>query len=183
MKKLIIISAIISLAICATAYFAYPYLFPQKKQRIISHMLPGDIKADSIIVFKEKREMILLSKGKELKRYSISLGKNPEGHKMQEGDKKTPEGAYRIEFKNSNSKYHLSLRISYPSSSDKQNAESRGVDPGSDIMIHGLPNNMGMLEDYYLSNDWTDGCIAVSNQEIEEIWNAVDVGIPIMINK
>lgn len=118
-----------------------------------------------------------------LKTYTISLGKNPDGAKEMEGDKKTPEGSYKIEFKNPNSKYHLSLRISYPNDLDKSKAESIGVEPGSDIMIHGLPNNMGLLEDYYLTNDWTDGCIAVSNNEIEEIWRVVDVGTPITINK
>jgi murein L,D-transpeptidase YafK len=150
---------------------------------LTSNIVPEDIKADSIVVFKEKRELILYNNGKELKKYSISLGKNPLGDKQQEGDKRTPEGTYYIDFKNDRSKYHLSLRISYPSEEDKFDAEQRGVPPGSDIMIHGLPNNMSMLEDYYLSNDWTDGCISVSNEEIEEIWKAVDLNTPITINK
>lgn len=158
-------------------------MFPEKKVRLLAASIPDGIKADSIVVFKEKREMILFSNKIEIRKYSVSLGKNPVGDKQQEGDKKTPEGIYKIDYKNPESKYHLSLRISYPDESDKQQASDLGVAPGGDIMIHGLPNNMSMLEDYYLSSDWTDGCIAVSNAEIEEIWDAVDIGTPIMINK
>lgn len=120
--------------------------------------------------------------GKELKYYNISLGKNPLGHKEKEGDKKTPEGSYMIDYHNPNSKYHLSLRISYPNEKDKSNAEKLGVSAGSDIMIHGLPNNFTMLEDYYVNNDWTDGCIAVDNEDIEEIYRCVDDKTPIVIN-
>jgi murein L,D-transpeptidase YafK len=181
--KFISVLTIFLLLTATISFTGYPYLFPEKRPRHSYSKLPEGIKADSIIVFKEKREMILMASGKELKKYSVSLGKNPVGDKQQEGDKKTPEGIYKIEFKNANSKYHLSLRISYPDEKDKADANAMGVSPGSDIMIHGLPNNMNMLEDYYLSSDWTDGCIAVSNEEIEEIWSAVNIGTPIMITR
>jgi murein L,D-transpeptidase YafK len=90
---------------------------------------------------------------------------------------------YIISGRNPNSKYHRSLRISYPNETDKMNALNNGYSPGGDIMIHGLPNNTSFLEDYYINNDWTDGCIAVTNVEIEEIWRAVKDGSPIYVNK
>ncbi len=156
-------------------------MFPKKRIYNSEIKIPEGEKADSVAVFKEGRKMILYSGGKEIKTYSISLGKNPIGHKQKEGDKKTPEGNYTLDERNPNSSYHLSIHISYPNEQDKFNAESLGVSPGSDIMIHGLPNNTEFLEDYYLNTDWTDGCIAVSNDEIEEIWQAVDDGTPITI--
>lgn len=127
--------------------------------------------------------MELYENGKLLKSYHVSLGKNPLGHKEKEGDKKTPEGLYIINGRNPSSKYHLSLRISYPNERDKLNAENQGFSPGGDIMIHGLPNYTKFLEDYYVSTDWTDGCIAVKNKEIEELWSVVKDGTPIFVNK
>ena len=132
---------------------------------------------------KSERKLLLYYSGKHLKTYSISLGDNPVGHKEKEGDEKTPEGLYNINGRNPYSKYHLSLRISYPNEQDKLNAEKNGYLPGGDIMIQGLPNATGFLEEYYTSNDWKDGCIAVTNEEIEEIWGAVKDGTPIFINK
>jgi len=152
---------------------------PVRKSIVI---LPNDFKADSIVVFKNERKMVLHADNKPVKDYRVSLGKNPTGRKEKEGDKKTPEGFYKIDYRNPNSKYHLSLHISYPGENDKLRAAEAGVNPGGDIMIHGLPNNMGFLEVYFIDNDWTDGCIAVTNEEIEEIWRVVDDGVPIMIN-
>ncbi len=179
-KKLILIS-IIPCVLILTGYFGYKKMYPQKERLGINVSFPEGIKTDSIIVDKSQRRMTLMNRRKEIKSYSISLGKNPSGHKIQEGDKKTPEGTYVIDKKNPNSKYHFSLRISYPNENDKSYAERIGVSPGGDIMVHGLPNNMNFIEDYYLNSDWTDGCIAVSNKEIEEIWTAVDEGTPITI--
>lgn len=160
-------------------YYRYKYSNTEK----ISNPLPKGSVSDSIVVFKADRKLYLYFKGKVLKIYHISLGDNPVGHKEQEGDEKTPEGLYNISGRNPNSKYHLSLRISYPNENDKVNAQKKGYSPGGDIMIHGLPNHTSFLEDYYVSNDWTDGCIALNNEEIEELWNSVNDGTPIFINK
>jgi murein L,D-transpeptidase YafK len=110
-----------------------------------------------------------------LKTYRIVLGDAPVGHKTQQGDERTPEGRYRITFRNDKSRFHLSLRVSYPNEADRAQARRRGVDPGGDIMIHG-----GTPPGY--RRDWTDGCIAVTNDEMEEVWRLVPVGTPIRID-
>lgn len=132
-------------------------------------------------VFKSKRVMELWSKEKKLHTYAISLGAHPIGHKQMEGDERTPEGTYAIIFKNEHSRYHLSLKLSYPSDQDKKVAENKGLNPGGDIMIHGLPNGLGFIGKLHTWWDWTDGCIAVTNQEIEEVWNLVDLNTPVII--
>ena len=117
-----------------------------------------------------------------LRTYKIALGANPAGHKTQSGDEKTPEGAYSISAKNPKSRFHLSLRISYPNAADVAQAQERGVDPGGDIMIHGMRNGLGWIGSWHLKlGDWTNGCIAVTDTEIEEIWDMVDVGTSIDI--
>jgi murein L,D-transpeptidase YafK len=139
------------------------------------------VPARRIIVLKAKRTMYLYQGDKVLKTYRVALGGNPIGPKTRQGDHKTPEGLYRIDAKNSKSQYHLSLHVSYPTEKDKASAKQLGLSPGGDIMIHGLPEKfayLGLLQSHY---DWTDGCIAVSNAEIEEIWNLVPVGIPVEI--
>jgi murein L,D-transpeptidase YafK len=113
--------------------------------------------------------------------YPISLGGNPLGHKQQEGDQRTPEGFYAIDFKNARSRFHLALRVSYPNAQDRERAATKGVPPGGDIMIHGLPNGLGWLGAIHRSRDWTDGCAAVTNQQIEEIWSLVDIGTRVEI--
>lgn len=137
---------------------------------------------DKIVVNKAKREMFLLSQGETIKQYRISLGDNPIGHKQQEGDERTPEGLYKIDYRNDKSSYHLSLHITYPNRTDIKNAKRKGVAPGDMIMIHGLPNHFQGLKSLLIGRDWTDGCIAVSNEEIEEIWRLVPNGTPILIN-
>ncbi|RMD63797.1 hypothetical protein D6833_05275 [Candidatus Parcubacteria bacterium] len=144
--------------------------------------LPRGTKADKIIVNKEDRELVLLSDGKVLKRYRIALGAHPRGHKLREGDERTPEGVYRISGHNPQSRFHLSLRISYPNAEDRARAQALGVSPGGDIMIHGLPKGLGWVGPLHRLFDWTDGCIAVTNSEIEEIYRAVPDGIRIQIN-
>ena len=135
--------------------------------------------ADWIVVIKSQRVMRLLRKGEVIREYNISLGKNPVGHKIRQGDNRTPEGLYIISGRNPKSAYHLALRISYPDPIDVINARAMGVKPGGNIMIHGLPN--GVKNKYLMEKDWTNGCIAVSNEEIEEIWNLVPDGTPIEI--
>lgn len=180
MKKISIIG-IIFILLGVVLYTSYRFMFPKRKIYQSEVKIPEGEKADSVVVFKGERKMILYSNGKELKTYGIVLGKNPDGRKQKEGDKKTPEGNYMLDSRNSNSRYHLAIHISYPNEEDRLNAENLGVSPGGDIMIHGLPNKMEFLEDYYLNTDWTDGCIAVTNDEIEEIWQAVEDGTPITI--
>lgn len=136
---------------------------------------------DLVVVHKGERTMALLSNDKSIRTYKISLGGNPSGHKFRQGDHRTPEGNYVIDYRNPNSRYHLSLHISYPNEQDRRRAEQSGVDPGGMIMIHGLPNGWGMGGAGLEGRDWTDGCIAVSNQAIEEIWQLVQNGTPIEI--
>jgi len=144
--------------------------------------LPVEItKIDSVEVFKSKREMVIFSNGNKLKTYNISLGTEPEGPKQFEGDKKTPEGKYIFDRKNTATGYHLSIHISYPNEQDKIKAASFGKAPGSDIMLHGIPNNADLIESYYENNDWTHGCIAVNNNDMDELWRVIDVGTPVII--
>jgi murein L,D-transpeptidase YafK len=140
---------------------------------------PGAV-ADRIVVEKAARRMHLMRAGATLKTYRVSLGRNPVGHKQQEGDSRTPEGTYIIDSRNPQSRFHLSLRISYPNAADRRSAASRGVPPGGDIFIHGLPNGMASTAPFAV-RDWTDGCIAVTNGEIREIWAMVKDGTPIEI--
>jgi len=132
-------------------------------------------KADFVIVKKSSRQMMLFKEGELLQSYRISLGGDPVGHKVQEGDQKTPE-------EKSDSAFFKSIRVSYPNSADKDNAKKLGVDPGGQIMIHGQRNGFGWLGSIMHHFNWTAGCIAVKNSEMEEIWSMVDVGTPIEIN-
>lgn len=138
-------------------------------------------KIDKVLILKSKRKIYLMSKDKQIKEYDMSLGFEPIGHKVQQGDGKTPEGIYKISGRNPKSLYHLSLRISYPNEQDKKRAQELNVDPGGDIMIHGLPNSMPYIGKAHLLNDWTLGCIAVTNDEIKEIWNMVPNGTAVEI--
>jgi murein L,D-transpeptidase YafK len=125
--------------------------------------------ADKILIEKKERRLMLISKGKVLKTYQIALGGNPIGPKERQGDNKTPEGTYVIDARNKNSRYHQSLHISYPNENDKKRAKERGVAPGGDIMIHGIKNGFSWVGDLHTEVDWTKGCIAVTDEEIEEI--------------
>ena len=137
----------------------------------------GVAKADGILVKKEKRTLALLQDGKLIKTFHIQLGKDPSGPKLRQGDGRTPEGNYRITLRNPQSQYHLSLKVSYPSVEDRRRAAKAGVSPGGDIFVHGMPN----WAKSPIEGDWTAGCIAVTNQDMEEIWSLVPVGCPISI--
>ena len=141
---------------------------------------PPPLKADQILVLKKKRELLLLRDGRVLKSYPVALGLHPVGPKRQEGDGRTPEGLYVIDGRAPGSRYHLALHISYPGPEDEAQALAAHRSPGGAIMIHGLPNWYEALT-MRLAPDWTSGCIAVSNDAIEEIWDAVDDGTPIEI--
>ena len=125
--------------------------------------------ADRILIEKSSRRLTLISQGEVLKSYKIALGGNPIGAKERKGDNKTPEGTYVIDGRNRDSRFHLSLRISYPNERDKIRAKELGVSPGGDIMIHGIKNGFSSVGDAHAEVDWTKGCIAVTDQEIEEI--------------
>jgi murein L,D-transpeptidase YafK len=145
--------------------------------------LPPRTVADRIVVEKAARTLSLYRGGRLLKTYKIALGPNPTGHKQQEGDGRTPEGTYTIDSRKRNSAFHRALHISYPNAEDRRRARRRGVSPGGDIMIHGLPNGLGAIGKKHVLRDWTEGCIAVTNEEIEEIWRVVPNGTPIEIRR
>jgi murein L,D-transpeptidase YafK len=136
---------------------------------------------DHIVVLKSGHIMRLYSHDKLVKEYHVALGLNPVGPKRRKGDNRTPEGSYVIDLKNPHSQFHLSLRVSYPNAQDRERARRLGVDPGGSIMIHGLPREFASLGARHRENDWTWGCIAVTNPEIEEIWSLVQVGTKIEI--
>ncbi|MBQ8104933.1 MAG: L,D-transpeptidase family protein [Afipia sp.] len=144
-------------------------------------LAPTDERATRVEVNKSARQLNLFRGSEIIRSYKVSLGFSPTGHKAKEGDGRTPEGLYAAEFKNARSRFHLALRVSYPNAEDRKTAQGYGVSPGSDIMIHGLPNGLGWLNRLHLNHDWTDGCIAVTNSEIEDIWRLVAPGTPIEI--
>lgn len=137
--------------------------------------------ADRIVVEKAARRLHLLKAGEILKSFRIALGPAAAGHKEEEGDLRTPEGVYRLDRRNPNSDYFLSIRISYPNAEDRRRAARRGTDPGGQIMIHGQPNEPKYSADFYRSQDWTNGCIAVSNSAMVDIWLMTRDGTPIEI--
>jgi len=138
-------------------------------------------KAQKVLVVKSERKLYLIREGKPYREYHIALGKKPEGPKEREGDQKTPEGNYTLDFKKRDSSYYRAIHVSYPSEEDKARAKKMGVSPGGAIMIHGQPNWWGWLSLIRQRFDWTAGCIAVSNGDMDEIWQAVDPGTPIEI--
>jgi tetratricopeptide (TPR) repeat protein len=132
--------------------------------------------ADKIVIEKKERRLTLISKGRILRQYKIALGGNPDGPKERQGDNKTPEGTYVIDSRNQDSRYHLSLHISYPNEKDKKRAKELGASPGGDITIHGIKKGFSWVGDMHKEIDWTRGCIAVTDEEIEEIDKLVPNG-------
>jgi murein L,D-transpeptidase YafK len=149
--------------------------------RTVPTMVAANTRATTIVVDKAARKLTLLHNGDVLKAYDVALGHAPVGHKQREGDGRTPEGRYVIDSKNPRSHNHLALHVSYPDASDRARALRLGASAGGDIMIHGLHNGLGWLGSVHRAIDWTDGCIAVTNSQIEEIWSLVEVGTPIEI--
>ena len=137
--------------------------------------------ADLVLVIKSESKVMLLKDGKPVREYRAAFGANPQGHKQREGDERTPEGRYVLDYKNRDSAFYKSIHISYPNRWDKWCARQAGVDPGGAIMIHGQKNGCGGLSRITQKFNWTDGCIAVSNAAMDEIWEAVRVGTPIEI--
>jgi murein L,D-transpeptidase YafK len=137
--------------------------------------------ADLVVVEKGERKLHLMQNGRIFKTFRVALGIMPVGDKLKEGDFKTPEGRYLLDLKNPDSDYFLSIRISYPDVQDRREAEAEGVDPGGAIMIHGQPNVPTRSEAYYRTQDWTNGCIAVSNSDMIDIWLMTGENTPIEI--
>jgi len=137
--------------------------------------------ADLVLIEKSKRLLTLKRGDKQLAQYTVALGGTPVGPKRCIGDSKTPEGTYRIIGRNSKSAFYRSLKLSYPTKEDRENAKRLGCSPGGDIMIHGLPNGRGWIGAAHRQMDWTLGCIAVTNSEIDEIWKFVADGTAVQI--
>jgi murein L,D-transpeptidase YafK len=171
-KKILILVVVILVAVLGTVTFS------QKNKP-----LDKSVVIDKIVVEKSKRNMYVYSKGELLKIYKISLGKSPKGDKEYEGDNRTPEGLYFINDKNPNSKFHKNLGISYPNKADIEKAKKLGKNPGGQIKIHGLNKKYSWIGKMHLIVNWTAGCIAVTNKEIDELYNAVPIGTPIEIKK
>ena len=138
-------------------------------------------KADRIVIEKAARKLHIVQNGKRVRTYGVSLGGNPEGHKQCEGDQRTPEGVYQLTYVNERSSYYRSVFIDYPNAADKAAAAERGCSPGGEIFIHGLPNGMGPAGKLYASRDWTLGCIAIGNDEIDELIGALEFPTPVEI--
>jgi murein L,D-transpeptidase YafK len=141
----------------------------------------GMLMADKILVQKSERRLYLLRRGQVLRSFRVALGLRPQGHKEQEGDYRTPEGQYKLIRRNPRSDFFLSMEISYPNPLDLARAQRQGIRPGGAIMLHGWPNTPRKTPDYYNSADWTDGCIAVSNSDMVEIWLMTPLETPIEI--
>lgn len=143
--------------------------------------LPPTELVDRILVVKSERKLYLLNAGRVVRTFDVSLGLVPQGPKRREGDFRTPEGVYYVEAKNARSDYFLALKISYPNADDRAHARTQGIDPGGQIMIHGLPNVPRYPPSRYRGSDWTDGCIAVSNSDMVDLWLMTSVATPIEI--
>ena len=169
------------LLLLALGTFAYTQVMIRTRSGTPPPMASVDQMADAIHVDKGARQLTLLRGDAPIRSYPIALGAAPEGHKREEGDERTPEGSYVIDWRNEDSIAHLSLHISYPNAEDTAQAEARGVSPGGNIMIHGMLNGWGWLDGLQSYWDWTDGCIAVTNEDMREIWSLVPNGTPITI--
>lgn len=182
MKRLLYIAGtIILLSSAMFSYFYWSSMMQISQMQIDSPTPPlvnsddalPDVKIDRLVVFKAKRQMWAYQGEQLIKVYPIALGFNPIGHKQFEGDGKTPEGIYRINERNPNSGYHKNLGVSYPNEADKAYAASQGKSPGGLIKIHGLRNGTGAIGKMHLLKDWTYGCIAVTDEEVDELYQAV----------
>jgi murein L,D-transpeptidase YafK len=148
---------------------------------LVAACLAADQKADAVLINKSEKSLYLLTNDRVIAEYSVVFGSSPRGHKVQEGDERTPEGKYVLDYKNPHSKYFKSIHVSYPNSQDRKRARELGVSPGGDIMIHGQPNDLGWTRMFSQFVNWTDGCIALDDADMQEVWDAVDTGTPIEI--
>jgi murein L,D-transpeptidase YafK len=169
-KQGIFLSAIVALVV-AGALWANSPISP----------LPSDAKADLLVVNKSERQLLAYSQGQLLRSYRVSLGRDPVGPKQREGDRRTPEGSYIIDHHNPASSFHRALHVSYSSAIDASRARSAGFEPGGEIMVHGIHNGLGWIGRAHLLVDWTVGCVAVTDPEIEELYRIVPDGTRIEI--
>jgi murein L,D-transpeptidase YafK len=172
MARRIIVVVVTIFALLSLTYFYAHHVW---------NPLPPGTTVDRILVEKSDRKLSVFANGKKLKTYRVALGRNPIGAKQEEGDNKTPEGVYKIDGRNAQSNFHLALHISYPSDQDKERAAEHGVSAGFDIMIHGIRNGRGWIGAFHRPHDWTAGCIALINEEIEELWRATPDGTAVEI--
>jgi murein L,D-transpeptidase YafK len=139
--------------------------------------------ADSIVIEKKAHRLTLYHMGRPIRTYLVALGADVDKDKVSAGDRRTPEGLFYIDDRNPYSQYHLALQISYPDASHRARAEALGVSPGGNIMIHGLPNGKGRTGAFHRTVDWTNGCIALTDEEMDEIWSVVPTGTPVLIKR
>jgi murein L,D-transpeptidase YafK len=172
MRRILIISVCIGVSmIGAAALWLNPTPSPS----------PAGIKADLLVVNKAERQLSAYSQGQLLRSYRVSLGREPVGAKVREGDRKTPEGEYVIDSHNPRSSFHRALHVSYPSAADIARAKAGGYDPGGEIMVHGIHNGLGWIGRAQRLVDWTVECIALTDPEIEELYRIVPDGTKIEI--
>jgi murein L,D-transpeptidase YafK len=187
-----VLALALGLALGTAAVAAFAYGKPQSQSKETTHQQAGSgssdastaaepLLADRVIVRKSERRMYLMQGETVLRSYRVALGLNPVGPKEQEGDSRTPEGHYQLTRRNPRSEYFLSIQVSYPNDKDLQRARRNRLTPGGSIMIHGLPNELRREPTYYEKRDWTDGCIAVSDSDMLEIWLMTPQDIPIDI--
>ena len=170
--KKIVIAAFIAIILALGLYYFYPI-----------SKIPSHVTIDNIVVIKSKHQLLAYSQGRLIAIYKISIGKNPVGNKEYEGDQKTPEGIYKIDSKNPHSDFHKNLGISYPNEEDIRNSRQLGKPPGGDIKLHGLKNGQEYLGKFQRWMDWTNGCIALTNDEMDELYDHTPVGTRIEIRK
>ena len=185
------IGCLVLVSLCAAAYWTwlrYHALLPSapSQKTTALHIDWQQVAIDEVRVYKAKRQVQVLQNGTVIKTYAMRLGFAPIGHKTTEGDGKTPEGSYTLDWRNPNSLFYKSLHISYPNANDTAQAQARGVSAGGDVMIHGSSNlpqgkPQQALYDYLPREDWTHGCVAVSNQDMDELWANVKNGTKIGI--
>jgi murein L,D-transpeptidase YafK len=152
---------------------------------LVAFLLPGVVsaqKADLVVVRKSESRLYLERDGRTFASFRAVFGSEAKGHKQQEGDERTPEGRYVLDSKNVRSAFYRSIHISYPNGQDVAAAKARGVKPGGQIMIHGQKNGLSWLSPVAQWFNWTDGCVGLSNEDMDAVWNAVDVGTPIQIH-
>lgn len=164
--------------LCFTGIFALLWLSGYASSRLAANPAA---KVDRILIEKQNRTLSLMDGARILKTYKVALGGQPVGAKDRQGDHKTPEGIYSVDAKNPNSQFYKALHISYPTQADREKARKLGVRPGGDVEIHGLGAKWGWIGAKHRQTDWTDGCIAVTNEEIDEIYPQINVGTPVEI--
>jgi murein L,D-transpeptidase YafK len=177
--------AVATVAVAAMALAAGPAGAAGKRVRDVQLAAltpPAYLKADRVVVFKRRHELVLMRNDRVLDVFTVALGRYAEnGPKLREGDKRTPEGLYTLDAKLDGSNFYRAIRISYPNTDDRARARAMGVNPGGRIEIHGLPNGVSARYVGHPDIDWTDGCIAVTDRQMDRIWARVDVGTPIEI--